>query len=93
LRNAAPSTGQSPSGAPDLRSNIRTASISATNKVSWRRAMPLGAFSVVCSAAPSIHLRVVIVPLGLNRLMNPLSSRSVGLPLMLETRYTSATES
>src|SRR5512143_3100031 len=75
---------------PVRASNARTASMSATQRVSPNSAMPLGPLRVTLSRPPMMKWRLSITPSRLTRLMNPLPSFATGEPLMLETNQTSS---
>ena len=72
--------------APVFASNARTTSMSATHSVSPSRARPFGALRVTPLRPPSMNLRFSTAPSGRTRLMKPLLSFAIGLPLMLETK-------
>ena len=88
FRNTAPSVARLTlsSGAPVFALKARTASMSATHSVSPSSARPLGALSVTPFLPPSMNLRFSTAPSGRRRLMKPLLSLAVGLPLMFETK-------
>jgi len=88
FRNAAPSVARLTLSreAPVLASNARTTSMSATHSVSPSSASPFGAWSVTPLWPPSMNLRFSTAPSGRTRLMKPLLSFAVGLPLMFETK-------
>jgi len=67
----------------------RTASMSATNSVSPLAAIPFGACRVTPFMPAAIQCAFSMRPSGRTREMKPLLSFSSGLPLMLDTRYTS----
>ncbi len=60
--------------------------MSVTHSVSPVTARPFGALSVTPARPPSMNLRFSIAPSGRTRLMKPLLSFAVGLPLMLDTK-------
>ena len=74
------------SGAPVRALNARILSMSVTHSVSPVTARPFGALSVTPARPPSMNLRFSIAPSGRTRLMKPLLSFAVGLPLMLDTK-------
>src|SRR5262245_550097 len=85
LRNFAPRTGMLATGAPVFRLNPRTASMSATQRVSPTMAMPLGAFRVTFPRPPATNLSESTDPSALIRLMKPLLSLVLGSPFTFDT--------
>ena len=88
LRNTAPSLLRLTlsTRAPVFALNARTTSMSATHSVSPFSAMPFGAWRVTPVRPPSMNLRFSTAPSGRTRLMKPLLSFAVGLPLVFETK-------
>ncbi len=86
LRKVALGARISPFDLPVFLSKILTTLRSATNSESPAIAMPLGALSLTSFLAPSMNASSVTLPSGSILEMKPLSSASVGLPLMLLTR-------
>ena len=86
FKKVAPLISRVPSGAPVVRLNRRTASMSATKRVSPLNAIPFGPLSVTPLVPPAIQCASSILPSVPSREMNPLLSLSPGLPLMFEIR-------
>ncbi len=65
----APGTAMLATRAPDFRLNPRTASMSATHRVSPTIAIPFGALSVTLFLPPATNLSESTAPSALSRLM------------------------